>query len=217
MHTLLSALRALFVLGCLVMVPLMAVFGTALPATLIAAISGQDSTSVPAPSPKSTATPISSTAATALPKTALPSESPIRPVANQAWAGTETAAAQVMAIPVAPSGDVPKFDAAQRATEGQASTMQPPVQPAPGAVALPAVPSREKFSTLEIRLQELGAKYYRLLTAGDQNELFRFECQLPIAGNAAAPRTFEATDADPLQAVARVVHQVEDFRSGRWQ
>ena len=221
MHTFLSALRALFVLGCLVIVPLMAVFGTTLPATLIAAISGQDAASAPAAAPKPAAPAIPANIAAPLPKTPLPSGSLGRPAANPALGGNENAAAIAQATLVSPAGNLPQFDAAPHVNNdpaaNKASAVQPPVQPPSEAASLPVVPSRERFSSLETRLQQLGAKYYKLITAGDQNELFHFECQLPVAANAAPPRMFEATDADPIQAVARVVHQVEDFRSGHWQ
>jgi hypothetical protein len=102
--------------------------------------------------------------------------------------------------------------------------------PAPLAVLGPSADARDRFKGLERRLRELGATYYRLETWGDGGELYRFQCQLEFSGNApsngppangapfnGAPpnRQFEATDRDAFQAMARVVHDVEDWRTGR--
>lgn len=83
---------------------------------------------------------------------------------------------------------------------------------APPASTPPA--SGDLFSSIQIRLRELGATYYLLETWGQDGSLYRFHCKMTLAGNSRHNRHFEATEADPLLAMQRVLEQVEAWRAG---
>jgi hypothetical protein len=69
-----------------------------------------------------------------------------------------------------------------------------------------------QFRHIQQRLRELGATYSLLETWGDQGQLYRFYCRMAMAGGSQLTRYFEATDADPLSAMATVLEQVETWR-----
>lgn len=73
----------------------------------------------------------------------------------------------------------------------------------------------ERFSAMEQHLRQGGALYYRLESWGNAPGLYRFHCRMPIAGNVNVTQNFEATDKDALQAMSRVVAQVDQWRAGR--
>jgi hypothetical protein len=73
----------------------------------------------------------------------------------------------------------------------------------------------EQFAWFEKKLREYGASYYLLETWGSEGELYRFHCKMAVASNPNYTRHFEAMDRDKLQAMARVLEQVEAWRSGR--
>jgi hypothetical protein len=69
-----------------------------------------------------------------------------------------------------------------------------------------------KFSFIQDRLKRLGATYYLLEAWGDQKDAYRFYCRMSIGGNPHVTRSFEHVDADPLQAMAKVLEQIEDWQ-----
>lgn len=69
-----------------------------------------------------------------------------------------------------------------------------------------------ELDDLQHRLQTLGATYYRLETWGDESPQFRFFCKMTLAGDASCVRCFEASQADPLQAMRQVLREVEAWR-----
>ena len=73
----------------------------------------------------------------------------------------------------------------------------------------PLVLADDRLATLQRRLQQLGATYYRLESWGNEGPRFRFECRVAFDRASACARHFEATDRDPMQAIAAVVRQVE--------
>lgn len=75
--------------------------------------------------------------------------------------------------------------------------------------------SQDRFASMHFRLRQLGATYCLLESWGPQSELYRFHCKMGIGGSTNYTRSFEATDPDPLGAIAKVVEQVEQWRSGR--
>lgn len=90
--------------------------------------------------------------------------------------------------------------------------------PSVGGERLPASPSplpgaEDRFPHYQRRLRELGVSYYLLETWGDQGQLFRFYCRLTVGGNPACTRYFDAVDAEPLTAIAKVLQQVEAWRT----
>jgi len=67
---------------------------------------------------------------------------------------------------------------------------------------------------IENKLQQFGATYYVLEAWGSDEQLYRFYCKMAVGGNADFTHCFEATDADPLQAMLHVLKQVEAWREG---
>ena len=70
------------------------------------------------------------------------------------------------------------------------------------------------FMSMQDRLRRLGASYYLLETWGNQRQFFRFYCQMAVGGNSSFTRYFEAINANPLEAMADVLRQVEAWRGG---
>jgi hypothetical protein len=70
------------------------------------------------------------------------------------------------------------------------------------------------FMVMQDRLRQLGATYYLLETWGNQRQLYRFYCQMAVGGNSSYTHYFEATGANPLEAMADVLRQVESWRWG---
>jgi hypothetical protein len=68
------------------------------------------------------------------------------------------------------------------------------------------------FMALQDRLRQLGATYYLLETWGNQRQYYRFYCQMAVGGNAGYTHYFEAINANPLEAMADVLRQVEAWR-----
>jgi hypothetical protein len=77
----------------------------------------------------------------------------------------------------------------------------------------PSAPVTDRFTYLLGRLRELGAVYYLLETWGSEGQRFRFRCMMAIGGNPGYTRHFEATDPEPMQAIARVLSEVEAWRA----
>ncbi len=110
-------------------------------------------------------------------------------------------AADSSLVPVAPSertGRLPPIDHA----------ITPAVQP-------PTAAPSDRFVYIQNRLRHLGATYYLLESWGSQGELYRFYCKMAVGGTSTYNRYFEATDADALQAMAKVLAEVETWKSGR--
>lgn len=82
--------------------------------------------------------------------------------------------------------------------------------------ANPPPGSSDAFTAIQNRLRELGATYYLLETWGDQGQLYRFYCKMALHGNPDFSRYFEATDADPLGAMRKVMAEVEAWSRGRF-
>jgi hypothetical protein len=76
-----------------------------------------------------------------------------------------------------------------------------------------SAPAVDRFTYCFDRLRELGAVYYLLETWGSEGQRFRFHCKMAIGGNPGYTRHFEATDAEPMQAIARVLSEVEAWRA----
>ena len=134
------------------------------------------------------------------------------------------------AVPVghaAPQGYAGPARGVQPAALGQAPSAGGTVRPAahnepvvrgqaPGSIEEPMpAPPVDQFTAMQYRLRELGATYYLLENWGSDGSLYRFHCKMAIAGNSRYTRHFEATDRTPLQAIGRVLRDVEAWRAGR--
>jgi hypothetical protein len=145
---------------------------------------------------------------------------------NSATAATPTEAPQLTPPSGAPAPlcQIPADVSALplRATPGVPSPVVPvgyqmPLEP--GAIQPPAVRNADgnsaaSFRSVQERLRQLGAKYYLLESWGSQQQVYRFYCKMAIGGSADFTRCFEATNADPLQAMVDVLRQVEAQRDG---
>jgi len=103
-----------------------------------------------------------------------------------------------------------------------AANVQPPAQDVfqpnqPSQVAMSPQPRQtvDRFTYIQTRLRELGATYYLLETWGSEGQYFRFHCRMAVGGSQGYARHFEATEADALQAMARVLEEVESWRGSR--
>ncbi len=67
----------------------------------------------------------------------------------------------------------------------------------------------DPFRGIQERLKSLGATYYLLESWGTQRQTYRFYCKTAIGGSSDYTRCFEATHADPVQAMLQVLHKVE--------
>lgn len=76
------------------------------------------------------------------------------------------------------------------------------------------VQSVDQFSTIQLRLRELGATYYLLESWGTNATRYRFHCRMAVAGDDRHFRQFEAMASDPLAAMTEVLRQVEQWRFG---
>ena len=84
----------------------------------------------------------------------------------------------------------------------------------PPATARAAPATADPFHAIQDRLRQLGATYYLLESWGNQQQLYRFYCKMAVGGSADYTRCFEATDAEPLQAMVQVLRQVETWSEG---
>ncbi len=84
--------------------------------------------------------------------------------------------------------------------------------PSAGSASLLA---SDEFQRIQRRLRQLGATYYLLETWGGQAECYRFHARMAVGGSPDYVRHFEATDTEALQAMAKVLSQVERWRVGR--
>ena len=73
----------------------------------------------------------------------------------------------------------------------------------------------DRFTYIQTRLRELGATYYLLESWGADGQYFRFHCRMALGSGQGYARHFEATEADALQAMARVLEEVESWRGAR--
>jgi hypothetical protein len=87
-------------------------------------------------------------------------------------------------------------------------------QPAPPQIVHPAA-QNDRFAELGRKLREAGATYYLLETWGNDGHSYRFHCRMALGNDPNNTQPFEATAADALEAMSRVVEQVEAWRAGR--
>jgi len=135
-----------------------------------------------------------------------PGSTPLVPVPTMSGGLNEMRAPVGLA---AVAGDAMPDDA-RRLMAAQQQSVNTERQPGPSAA-----PSNDRFGSMHARLRQLGATYCLLESWGPQSELYRFHCKVGIGGSTNFTRSFESTDPDPLGAVAKVVEQVEQWRSVR--
>jgi hypothetical protein len=193
------ALRALIMLLCLVALPLAALFGSSLPAVIKAVREGRW--------PVLTHTSPSSGARRDLDEP--PRFEPSAPLPPAAAGGTASPAARPPGANLAAGSPPQPWSAA--GPKKPADVVQAGYNaPLPGAS--PVMPAAaDPYTFAQDRLRQLGATYYLLETWGQQQ--YRFFCRMAIGGNPHFTKHFEATDSDPLRAIAGVLRQVESWRA----
>ena len=80
---------------------------------------------------------------------------------------------------------------------------------------LEALQATDRFAYAQRRLRELGATYYALEIWGAQGQYYRFCARIALSPGTDDVRHFEATDADPQAAMAKVLGEVENWRAGQ--
>ncbi len=70
----------------------------------------------------------------------------------------------------------------------------------------------DQFAAIQQRLRQLGASWYTLETWGNEGR-FHFTCRVSVDGNPGLNRLFQASDAEAIQAMAKVLHEVERWKS----
>ncbi len=130
-----------------------------------------------------------------------PAQRPIQPAAFEQRAGdssgglgSEMPAAQVAETRAVLAGDPWPEDRRDQASRSPAPT--------------------DRFLYVLERFRELGAVYYLLETWGNSGQYFRFHCRMAIGGSPSHTRYFEATDPDAMQAMTKVLSEVETWRAG---
>jgi hypothetical protein len=244
--------RALVMLGCLALVPFLAIYGKQLPDFYRAVVEAYKARTQPkgadplaalgsdapawAPTqergPSGTSwgggaggskiqpTPPAPLAAASL----APAPLAVPPIAAAPW-NNAAVAAQPLVAPERSAAAVSGVQPASFATPLESGKSGDPIATSSQGRGNHAEPQSSaapdsctaQFRHMEQRLKELGATYYLLETWGSNGDRYRFYCQVALAGNTdyGHNRVFQATDADPLQAMKSVLDQVELWRTGR--
>jgi len=196
--------RALVMLSCLIAIPLAAVFGKSLPEMLKNLVNG--CWSGPSASVSSTT-----------------DEAPrFQPVAAGSVVGTPRAnpglpthGGPLTASAAGYTGPAGKgFEAVAAGYEQPLKAPAPSVSPA-ALAAEPVSAPPDRFAYVQNRLRDLGAGYRSLESWGEQQQLYRFHCRMPVAGDPTCTYYFEATDVNPLKAMSDVLEQVENWHRRR--
>lgn len=78
-----------------------------------------------------------------------------------------------------------------------------------------AAEANDPFARGERQLRKYGATHYRLESWGDEGELFRCSANVSLPNHLYGARHFEATAANPSQAVERLLEKVEAWRAAQ--
>ncbi len=207
------AFRALVMLAFIVGIPLVAFNGSSLPdgakkllekvwPTIVSAISTKTANTLPE-----------------APRYDAKSQNPLA-VPSQTLSGTSNPPGQLIAdnrpdllYQQSPGEGSPRFS--QPASNIVPADYQIAVEPSVNNKGSSSVQTdTNPFMSMQDRLVHLGATYYLLETWGNQRQFYRFYCQMAMGGNSSYTHYFEATNANPLEAMADVLRQVEDWRGG---
>lgn len=195
-------LRAVFIIGFLIVLPVMALPSVA---TFVdGLLYGHPKSSVPATELKPVAEPTQPTVAEATQATHLV------PLASGSGGFPEEpnalSMAERFATPPPPLDHAPFFNnQTKELTPSENEQPSADVGPLDEATAL-------KIDSVRSRLEELGAEYVRLEMAED-GRTFHCLCDMLLAGEGSKTQPFEATRDDPVAAVQAVLTNVEAWRS----
>ena len=242
MQSVFMAIRSFLMISCMIVVPVLAIFGTdwlkPFGFGTTASSPRRSSTNAAARRARTgvgdQALSEAKSKAQGVPPPAISVQAPAAEagMTSTALASAETQATTPLAAPAWPaSSQAPGPSQPVQANfetpihAGPAAVAAPPTQVVPvkraAAAARQAGPgptpggSNDWFTWTQQRLRELGATYYLLETWGRNGELYRFHCKMAVAGNPDYTRHFEATDSDASRAMQQVLEQVEAWRAGR--
>ena len=196
--------------ACAIAIPAVAIFGKALPDCLwdqcCHCLAASGSTALPKPAEPRSPSPSTLKPTPELTGLELP-KSASWPELNQANSDAASADRQVSAA-TPPGG--PRSD-------GNPSPLEEVASRRPGA-AVPqvpdAAPAEDPFKSIQQRLRQLGATWYALETWGNEGR-FHFACRVSVNGNPSLNRLFQATDAEAIQAMGKVLHDVEQWKTSQ--
>jgi len=226
------ACRAVVMLACLIAIPVAALFGTSLPGMVKRLLDGRRPTESVAGHETVTSAPSFGLAGAVGTRDAGAAERPReegfeRP-SDWPVTGSHPAGADRSRDGVPETTGVPESAAGEAAhLEAGRSDLVPVERPdweagsSPGgsgdrlAATSLAAATADRFTFIQQRLRRLGATYYVLEAWGDSGRLYRFHCRMAVADSANYTRYFEATDADALKAMGKVLGEVEAWRAGQ--
>jgi hypothetical protein len=208
-----TLVRALVMLGCLAVIPLIAVFGTSLPARVVEFLDSH----------------LAARAASAEPLGEAPAFN-LRGPTGSAEPG------ELTSIQTSPGAELGHPNSRPTITQASFSSGERALRPHPVLSSADMVPvvrdraaavptshrcdvegdlglgSTEPIKEIERRLQQLGATYYRLERWGKDGDVYHFFCKVPIGGNPNFTRHFDETHTSPDQAMRNVLEQIENWR-----
>jgi hypothetical protein len=132
------------------------------------------------------------------------------PSFNRAVAFTEKASPPPFAAEAAESRSIQRAD-----SSGSADSAVIPVGSLPQANPASVEQGADRFSQIQRRLRDLGAVYYRLETWGSKTPGFRFHCRVALGEHKGLSRHFEATDFGALASMEKVLAEVELWHNQR--
>jgi hypothetical protein len=227
--------RAMVMLACLVVIPLLALFGDSLPdlvTKLLDRIGSKSAAAAMGDAPNfmaadATAAPNVPPPLTNGPRVCFPNGDP-----SNHWRGDAAATPADRGTIAPPASLGPATDTAvpvgynspigvptdSNAPAGVATPASPPSwQGGPATQTVTTSPTQTGGAFVEVqeRLRGLGATYYRLESWGTEQRLFRFQCAMMLGGAPNLTQHFEATDNDPMRAMSKVLADVEAWKSRR--
>ncbi len=216
-------------LACLVLIPLAALFGTKLPGIVQefrgggwqAATESARQAFSEAPPFQSAATERTGMNPTGgfQPATAWPTDSTGSTASNgypvEGAATVQGYRADGLAVPRIPAlGKPPQMTSAATFSAATGPAAEQEAMLASYESRVDPASTFDRFTYIQRRLRQLGATYYLLESWGAEGEYFRFHCRMAVGGNENYTQHFEATEADALEAMARVLSEVETWRGG---
>jgi|GEM_PF-3482036 len=207
-----TAFRALFMLCCLVAIPLAAVLGKTFPGAIDRLMEGKW--------PIASAEELAAAESVAGEPTGVASADPVMDphlVANNSIAPLPSAgepgdAPGLLSDHVMPASYQEAIDPAFSASPENQSPVA--LAAAAAAAATPNAATRGsdgQLSQMLTRFRELGAVNYRMEFWGGGQDYYRFQCQMAVNGASGFRCHFEETGADPLQVMSTVYGRVQKW------
>jgi len=117
---------------------------------------------------------------------------------------------QTATQPKEPNSAAPRFQTATQSAPAFAA----PLPSSPLTSPTKSILS-ERAEPLLQRLRSLGASQYALEKWGQEGQLFRFRCAMPLAKNKQFTQQFEAVANSPLDSIEQVVVEVAHWQTAR--